>query len=746
MDNLITSVPTGAEGQQLYETATKIFGQVSMELAQWGTNDGRLREHFDPQTALDKPVVKVLGLYWDMQNDNLFLQPKVPKVDVFTKRLLLKVVSSYYDPLGWFAPGFIPARSFLKRLWLDKLSWDQPLSVEYQAIAQALVEDLKPCGKYVFRRQYFEQGFDVDNITLHVFVDASLTAYSFVMYLAYTPENSTGTYVQFLFGKARITPMTPLSVPKLELIAALLGSRGIKTVRKPLNLEKCKTILWADSKCTLAWVLGKKLIQPFVHNRVAEIRSVPNVEFRHVSSANNPADVGSRGCAVADLEETLWWTGPAFLTGHIKEWPARFLTEEEQAEVDMAKESYWTLRHALLCHSTVRRLLPHTWTEFFDHAVSRRRARQEKSVQRTYFTIQAQTLKAPMNMKIFTVKQPLNNAPIVGPVSKRVSSRQAAAQKKHSDANLDKFALHCFTHAPNGQPFNFKLGDYSSLAKMLRHFSHWCKLFGKFSQTLPHRLKNLRTFLQGFDTKESALLAFVYTDQQLHFADLREILSADNAPEFVVYQKHHFVLDIKGIIRLRNYLPKTPNISDISSPILLHPESLLLKLALMDIHVRQNHAGTAYAVAEYRKTFFTPNAQRVLPHLLRQDCLQCKKADARTFRYPENSGLPDYRLWAFSHPFTYTGVDIFGPFHVFDKFLPKTKPKNKTRGRPPRQSNQKTVKKPVAPSGETDDLVENYLSHIQAAQTSPPYKKWVCLLYTSPSPRDRTRSRMPSSA
>ena len=25
-------------------------------------------------------------------------------------------------------------------------------------------------------------------------------------------------------------------------------------------------------------------------------------------------------------------------------------------------------------------------------------------------------------------------------------------------------------------------------------------------------------------------------------------------------------------------------------------------------------------------------------------------------------------------------------------------------------------------------------------------KHWVCLLYTSPSPRDRTRSRMPSSA
>jgi len=28
----------------------------------------------------------------------------------------------------------------------------------------------------------------------------------------------------------------------------------------------------------------------------------------------------------------------------------------------------------------------------------------------------------------------------------------------------------------------------------------------------------------------------------------------------------------------------------------------------------------------------------------------------------------------------------------------------------------------------------------------PEHKIWTCLLYTSPSPRDRTRSRMPSSA
>ena len=41
----------------------------------------------------------------------------------------------------------------------------------------------------------------------------------------------------------------------------------------------------------------------------------------------------------------------------------------------------------------------------------------------------------------------------------------------------------------------------------------------------------------------------------------------------------------------------------------------------------------------------------------------------------------------------------------------------------------------------TDDLIAK-----AAEITSDPSHRKICLLYTSPSPRDRTRSRMPSSA
>lgn len=48
VDNLVTSVDLSEDAIALYERANKIFAEVSMQLAQWGTNDPKVHEHFDP--------------------------------------------------------------------------------------------------------------------------------------------------------------------------------------------------------------------------------------------------------------------------------------------------------------------------------------------------------------------------------------------------------------------------------------------------------------------------------------------------------------------------------------------------------------------------------------------------------------------------------------------------------------------------------------------------------------------------
>ena len=70
-----------------------------------------------------------------------------------------------------------------------------------------------------------------------------------------------------------------------------------------------------------------------------------------------------------------------------------------------------------------------------------------------------------------------------------------------------------------------------------------------------------------------------------------------------------------------------------------------------------------------------------------------------------------------------------------------------------REENEAYLKSIIAAARRMDGLTESLLEYAQAGQAagaavtaSPSTRRMGCLLYTSPSPRDRTRSRMPSSA
>ncbi|VDO14977.1 unnamed protein product [Brugia timori] len=93
----------------------------------------------------------------------------------------------------------------------------------------------------------------------------------------------------------------------------------------------------------------------------------------------------------------------------------------------------------------------------------------------------------------------------------------------------------------------------------------------------------------------------------------------------------------------------------------------------MDVHLRNCHAGTKFTLASFRRHYFVPKCQKVVTQILRKSCVKCIASRNTPYRQPSHTSLPDFRLVPFSHPFTYTGVDIFGPFEAFDRFLYKSK-------------------------------------------------------------------------
>ncbi len=165
--------------------------------------------------------------------------------------------------------------------------------------------------------------------SLHGFCDASSVAYGACIYLN-TKYHDVTTHTALVLAKARVLPTKGITIPKAELTAAHLLARLLRHVSSLLGLCIDDVQAWSDSQITLHW-LPKSLsdLNRFVANRVAAIQALtPPTIWRYVPSAENPADLASRGVRSADLiASSLWWSGPAWLRLLPDQWPPPFLTK-----------------------------------------------------------------------------------------------------------------------------------------------------------------------------------------------------------------------------------------------------------------------------------------------------------------------------------------------------------------------------------------------------------------------------------
>ena len=77
-----------------------------------------------------------------------------------------------------------------------------------------------------------------------------------------------------------------------------------------------------DSQCVLYWMKTRKPLTVFVENRVKEIRGSSDINLQYVTSADNPADIASRGTTTETLKNSIrWWDGPYWLTENKSQWP-----------------------------------------------------------------------------------------------------------------------------------------------------------------------------------------------------------------------------------------------------------------------------------------------------------------------------------------------------------------------------------------------------------------------------------------
>ena len=120
----------------------------------------------------------------------------------------------------------------------------------------------------------------------------------------------------FVAAKTRVAPVRPLSIPKLELQAALLSLRLGNMIKKEHDFDISPVYVWSDSIAVLGQIRGPSKHHPaFIANRLSEILDTSESnQWRHCPGKLNPADDGSRGLrAYAITSESRWLNGPAFL-------------------------------------------------------------------------------------------------------------------------------------------------------------------------------------------------------------------------------------------------------------------------------------------------------------------------------------------------------------------------------------------------------------------------------------------------
>ena len=121
-------------------------------------------------------------------------------------------------------------------------------------------------------------------------------------------------FLSFVIGKARVAPMKLLTVPKLELQAALPAARLCGDIHQALTRPTDNTFLWSDSTTVLQWLQSTAKQPIFIANTVCEILELTTIDkWNYVSSSDNPADAGSRGLSAEALKSSSWYLGPALL-------------------------------------------------------------------------------------------------------------------------------------------------------------------------------------------------------------------------------------------------------------------------------------------------------------------------------------------------------------------------------------------------------------------------------------------------
>ncbi|XP_063894313.1 uncharacterized protein LOC126055473 [Helicoverpa armigera] len=608
MDDYLDSFRSTEEATRTIKIVQEIHSKARFDLTKWVSNSEEVLRELVPGQETTQIVTlgnienieKVLGVIWKPHTDELSFNLKLARLptglldkETPTKREALKIVMSLYDPLGLASPITIRAKQILQEAWRRGVDWDQPLDEELSSQWRAWISHLEQLKNVNIPRCY--PGYsEATEIQVHVFTDASEKAYATAVYWRSTTRDNN-VHVSLVMAKAKVAPLKLLSIPRLELQAAVMGTRVAAAVIYEHNVKPASVTYWSDSRTVLTWIRkGARSYKPFVAHRLAAIEENSRVEeWRWVPTKSNIADAATRDVPTHFHTDHEWYRGPKFLYDDPSTWP----TESPADSQPTGEEKTVTLIQAGAANLI----------DVVPDPV--RFSRWERLLRATARVLQFISLCRKQHTEKTFYKRTKKNKENDPDWSRAVRAPRAPAEAARAQIYTRKFIILDATYIQK-------------------------------AEKLLVRVVQQEAFKQEIASLESN--------------------------ETVASSSRLYPLRIElndGVIVLRSRIAAVDKVAkSVKSPPVLDGDHRITQLYIDWTHRSLQHSGTELVVNEVRQHYWIVRLRPTVKQVIAR-CLHCRIRRARA-PTPATGDHPKTRLAHHRRPFTYTGLDYFGPLSV----------------------------------------------------------------------------------
>ena len=521
------------------------------------------------------PTEHALGMQWHVDSDVFGFSVTLKNMQSYTRRGILSTVSAVYDPLGFIAPFILPAKQILQDLCRDEdLRWDDPVPQQYRDRFCQWLNELPEIQDITIPRCLKPDDYgDIVSSQMHVFCDASFNGYGVVAYLRlYDGEQ---VHTSFLMGKSRLASIKPITIPRLELVAATVGVRiGCLLFNELADGVRIDSIIYhTDSTTVLHYIYSKKRRFPiFVANRIQLIHNFSETsQWRYVPTKENPADDASRGLDIQKMKQTHWLTGPDFLRLPESKWPSQ---PELTPSADLEVMSTVTSSEESFTNNLIRQYS--SWH------------RLKKAVA-VYLTVQS------------------------------ILRERRARRLDPSVVMTEKY-----------EPFN-------------------TRMLNRAENAILHHVQ-----------RESFNSEILILSQQSSEGKRGRGATHTNLPRSSPIYRLDPIMD-HNLLRVGGRLDKSDLPEGTKHPILLPRKSHITILIIRDVHERLAHSGRNHTMAQIRTKFWIIGLNSAVRQYICR-CVGCRR-ERKPVNEQKMADLPVDRMTP-APPFTYTGVDFFGPILI----------------------------------------------------------------------------------